>query len=196
VRFVEIAGALLAAALLCCGGQVDDAAAPLSSANPGSTIAFQPTRVSASRYPQECGPTEPPWMPGDLFDVDVIGAMAAVPYTGLTLSFTSPSPAPVGVPLPLSAQPFAAEGTEVSGTWYPGQTAQGEGVDFAYSQGTDATEIDAGPFDSVTFTLVAMPSKDGDPLTVRLRMHFADGQILDETFSAPVVTDWGGCPAG
>jgi hypothetical protein len=28
------------------------------------------------------------------------------------------------------------------------------------------------------------------------QIHFVDDQILDETFSGPLVSGWSGCPAG
>ena len=42
----------------------------------------------------------------------------------------------------------------------------------------------------------AIPTRDGDPLTVRYVLQFDDGKTLDETFSAPVSTKSSGCPMG
>ena len=54
-----------------------------------------------------------------------------------------------------------------------------------------------GAFDSAAVTVVALPAKDGyDPLTIRIQLHFVDGRVLDETFSAAVVTTGYGCGAG
>jgi hypothetical protein len=57
-------------------------------------------------------------------------------------------------------------------------------------------EIDANVLDAVSVTLVAFPSKDGDPLTVHYVLHFADGQTLDITVSGRMVSLLGGCAAG
>jgi hypothetical protein len=65
---------------------------------------------------------------------------------------------------------------------------------FDYWQGDHPAEIDTGAFDKVTLTLVAFPSADGDPLTVRVQVHFVDGRELDGTYSAPLKTEPGDCP--
>ena len=59
-----------------------------------------------------------------------------------------------------------------------------------------AGRIDTGAFDVVTITILAMPTADGQPLTVRIQMHFVDGKTLDETLSRPLLTSYGGCGAG
>jgi hypothetical protein len=81
-------------------------------------------------------------------------------------------------------------------SWSGAQDASGAGLDFQYSQGSKAAEIDSGPFDSVVVTLLAMPSKDGQPLTFRVRIHFVDGQTLDYTFAPALTSSGSGCPAG
>ena len=62
----------------------------------------------------------------------------------------------------------------------------GSNVSFGYDQGSEhgPAEIDTGAFDSAAVTVVALPAKDGDPLTIRMQAHFVDGRVLDETFSA------------
>ena len=172
--------------------------APPSVPNPGSTIAFTPTAVDAGRFPVTCGVMNPPFKAGDLFSLDVIGSMTAAPYDALSITFTSP--AVVGQPIPLAVQPFLAMGSGIgqpngSTTWYPAQRAQGGGVTFSYTQGSDPSEIDTGAFDSATVTIVAMPTQDGAPLGARLQLHFVDGRTLDERFSGSLFTEWGGCGA-
>ncbi|HEY5146521.1 MAG TPA: hypothetical protein VII82_07125 [Polyangiaceae bacterium] len=44
--------------------------------------------------------------------------------------------------------------------------------------------------------MVALPRMDGDPLTIRVHVHFADGKVLDETFSVPLRTLPSYCPEG
>ena len=41
-----------------------------------------------------------------------------------------------------------------------------------------------------------MPTQDGEPMTVRVRLTFIDGRILDDTFSAPVTTGGSSCVSG
>jgi hypothetical protein len=163
--------------------------------NAGGTIAFTPTQVDVARYPAVCGIMNPPFMDGDLYSMDIIGSMAQAPYDELSISF--PSPVMVGTPMTPAVQPFSTMGTELGGgPWYAAQTAQGSDINFSYIQGSDPTEIDTGAFDSVTITILAMPMKDGNPLTIHLRIHFVDGLVLDETYSGPLVSGWSGCGAG
>ncbi len=173
--------------------------APPPTYNSGGTIAFNPTAIDVNRFPTVCGVMNPPFMSGDLYSMDIIGSMAQAPYDALDLSF--PSPATVGVPIALTVQPFSAMSSGIGEpdggmTWYAGQTAQLGGINFNYSQGSGPTHIDPNAFDSVAITIVAMPAKDGDPLTIRIHIHFIDNQILDETFSGPLFSSWGGCGAG
>jgi hypothetical protein len=205
----------LGAALLCswvaaCGGTggmgavtSDSGGTGAGGSSPGGSgtpIDFVPSAVHANRFPRVCGVANPPFMNGDLFSLDVVGAMNVAPDNALCLSFVSPAP-PVGRPIALSVMAFTAQGigieTPPSGptTWYPLQKAAGGGVNFIYMQGNSPSEIDAGAFDSVIFTLVQSPSKDGDPFAVRLQIHFVDGKQLDDTFSSPLTTILGLCPA-
>ncbi len=175
------------------------ASPPPSVPNEGDTIAFAPTKVDVERFPAGCGVPNPPFMNGDLFSMDIIGNMAAAPYDALEISF--PTPATVSVPVMPAVQPFTQDGTGIGladgGTqWHAAQNAQGSGINFNYAQGSDPSEIDTGAFDAVTITILAMPTKDGDPLTIRLQIHFVDGRVLDETFSGPLFSSWSGCPEG
>jgi hypothetical protein len=181
------------------GGSGDDGSqgggsAPLVTMNPDGTIPLAPTAVETNRYPVGCGVADPPYMNGDLFSVGIVPNGPATPYGLLSITFNSP--VAVGTPLALTVQPFVMDGSQSGTTTYPDQTAQADNVRFVYSQGTGSSAIDTGAFDTVTFTLLAMPAQDGDPLTVRLQVHFVDGKVLDETYSGPVTTDSAGCPAG
>jgi hypothetical protein len=191
--------ALLASATFACGGKTDDSSGALWTSL-GGTIAFQPTFVSAARYSNICGVMNPPFVNGDLYSLDIVDQTGATPYNALTLSFSSPAPA-TGTPLMLTTQPFSPQGTGIiqpTGPmiWYAAQNAQGSGISFQYSQGANPSEIDTGAFDAVTITLLAMPTDNGQPLTVHIQMNFVDGKTLDETFSSPLVTSYGGCGAG
>jgi hypothetical protein len=182
----------------------DDASSPpLWTPNTEETIVFEPTLVDATRFPTVCGIMNPPFMNGDLYSLDIVDQRGATPYAALTLSFSSPAPA-VGTPLMLTVQPFTPQADGIgqldgSTMWYAAQNAQGSqgsGINFQYSQGAHPSEIDTGAFDAVTITILAMPTANGQPLTVRIQMHFVDGKSLDETFSNALASSWGGCPAG
>jgi hypothetical protein len=177
-----------------------DSGSTTITADSGGTIAFTPSVVYATRFPSTCGVMNPPFKDGDLFDLDIIGSMATSPYPALDVSFSSPVP-PLDTPIMLGVEPFSAQANGIMPangpmTWYAGQNAIGSGINFSYSLDSDPTEIDPGAFDSVVFTLLKLPTKDGDPFTIRLRIHFVDGKVLDETFSAPLTSTWSGCPRG
>jgi hypothetical protein len=185
--------ALLCASLFGCDGQVAAPGEPPEvTLNDGGTIAFTPTHVDVARSPAVCGIMNAPFMDGDRYSMDIVGSMAQAPFE-LTIRF--PSPVMVGTPLTPAVQPFSTTAAE-SSQWYAVQTAQGSDINFSYSQGSEATAIDTGAFDSVTITILAMPTKDGNPLTIRLRIHFVDGRVLDATYSGPLVSAGSGCHAG
>jgi hypothetical protein len=168
---------------------------PLWSPNPGGTIKFEPTLVDVTRYSNVCGVMNPPFMNGDLYSLDIVDQTGPTPYNALSLSFSSPAP-DTGVPLMLTVQPFTPQAGGNGSTWYAAQNAEGSGISFQYSQGANPSEIDTGAFDAVTVAILAMPADNGQPLTVRIQMHFVDGKTLDETFSNALSTAYSGCPAG
>jgi hypothetical protein len=196
--------AFLVSTTVACGGKAIDSTGagttpmPLWIQNTEKTIVFEPTLVSAARYPNVCGVMNPPFMDGDLYSIDIVDQRGATPYAALTFSFPSPAPA-VGTPLMLTVGPFMPPSTGIGqpgGATYATQNAQSGMIYFSYSQGAHPTEIDPGAFDAVTITILAMPTADGQPLTVRIQMHFVDGNSLDETFSNALASTYGGCPAG
>jgi hypothetical protein len=101
------------------------------------------------------------------------------------------------MPMMLTVQPMHNETTLPDGgiTLTAVQSAHEGGVTLEYFHGSDPSEIDSGAFDAVTVTVLAMPAKDGDPLTLRAHIHFVDGRVLDETFTGPLVSLGTGCAA-
>ncbi len=137
------------------------------------------SQIIAERTPETggCGMVDPPRMAGDVYSLEVTGDTTA-PFDTLWIRF-SDSP-PVGQPLALTVEPFNSPDSS--------QIADGL-VDFRCDRGN-------APFDSVEVTIVEMPAKDGDPLTIRVQVHFVDGRVLDETFSAALVTTVESCGPG
>jgi hypothetical protein len=188
--------------LVACGGKSAQPPAPQPSTfGSGDTVGFTPFSVTATRFASACGVPDPPFENGDIFSLDAIGSKAQSPYDDLSVNITSPSPAIVGEPLSLTVNPYNPN-AECSlpfggtGTCYGGQGASYGTLGVTYSQGWDPSAIDTGPFDVATITVVSMPTEDGEPMTVRVQLHFVDGRALDETFSAPLSTPEDGCPAG
>jgi hypothetical protein len=196
---------VLGAALVCtwvasCGGAAGQEAITVGW-DSGTLIDFVPSVVSATRYPSVCGVANPPFMNGDLFSLDIVGAATTGgPDNSLSLTLNIPAP-PAGAPMALSVLPVMPQGISVtvpvSGptTYYSFQRATGtDRLNFVYRQGTNPSEIDTGAFDAIIFTLVQLPTKDGDPFAVVLQIHFVDARELDHTYSSPLTTEAGGCP--
>ena len=198
-----LAAALVSIGLAACGSQLPGGSGPGAfPADAGTPIAFVPSAVRANRFPTVCGVANPPLAAGDLYTLDIIGAMTAAPYNMLEVSFTSPMP-PAGTPIELSVMALDPQGIGVSDvptgqtTWYAFQYAASGGVKFVYEQGSNPGEIDTGAYDAVFVTPVSLPIKDGEPFAVRLQIHFLDANILDQVFSGSLVTAGSsGCPAG
>jgi hypothetical protein len=155
-----------------CGGSAADP--PPVVVNPGNTVTVSSPEVSATRFPSTCGVTDPPFTSTDDFSLEILlGPRTETPYNELSVEYEAG--VVVGKPIALTVAPFQAHGSEV---------------------GDGPCNFDQVAFDSVTLTFEAIPTEDGAPLTVRLQVHFTDGKVLDETFSADLTTDAGGCPAG
>lgn len=157
---------------------------PIATADSGGNIAFTPGDVYANRISSFCNGMV---TPADSFWLYITEGKARSASPKLYVTFGSPTP-PLDTPITLYVEAFSQQYAMVSlpgatPAWYAGQAASGKGIQFSYESGTPA-QIDAGPFDSVVVTLLRMPAKDGDPLTIRLRIHFVDGKLLDQTFSA------------
>lgn len=178
---------------------------PPAMANADGTIMFVPSVVDASRNSVSCGTQAPPFANGDQFFLEITGNAAKSPSNQLVVSFNSPLNVVEGTPVKLTVLPYLPHGTKIyapdggyglfadQNAEY--QSSQSVTLNFSYTQGTNPNEIDNGAFDAVTLTLVAMPRMEGDPLTIRVQVHFADGRLLDETFSGALTTLPHGCPA-
>jgi hypothetical protein len=201
---------LVAAVAACSGARTSGRSEPPPVvANPDGTIPFVPSLVAATRNPSVCNVQNPPFMAGDQFFLDISGKAAKVPSNRLVVDLPSPldvladagSPFAVGAPIMLAVLPYAPQGTKLVApdggfAWYADQGANTGLVSFSYTQGADPSEIDTGAFDAVTLTVLAVPRMDGDPLTIRVQVHFVDRKVLDETFSGAVTTVPSWCGAG
>jgi len=158
---------LLGALGVACGGSAA-APSPPAVANPGNTVTVASPKVSALRVPSTCGVTNPPFTSTDAFSLDIVlGPRTETPYNGLLLEYDGA--VAVGKPIALTVEPFLAQGTQSGdGPWYAAQDAQSGSISFGYEQGADPSGFDQSAFDSVTLTFEAIPTEDGEPLTVRL----------------------------
>jgi hypothetical protein len=160
----------------------DGAALSSSAPLPGDTIGFVPTGVYGARWGCDI-PAR--YMTGDQFGMEIDGLTGSWPWDELEVSFVTPIA--VGVPFVLAVQAPQQLGSN------PIQEATGNGVLFSFTPSTTAPQIDSGAFDSATVTFLAIPGADGDPMTLTLRVHFVDGRLLDETFSASATTTRSSC---
>jgi hypothetical protein len=167
--------------------------------NPGSTLGFTPSQVTASRSADACNNPNPPYdISRDGFTLGAIGRQAQGPLTAISLAFESTSnPVQVGqgfdlaLDAPISAQNPGGD-YRVQNATSPGNVLS---FQFQWGAATPA-EIDGNPLDAVHVDIDAFPSHDGEPMTVRFVLHFTDGQTLDATFSGNTISYLGGCTAG
>jgi hypothetical protein len=138
--------------------------------------------VDVQRFPSMCGVMNPPFSDEDLFSLDVLGENTAI-------SFTCSRNVTVGVPIVLTVAALASTAQQSASS--PADSALHVTFEGGYE-----SEVDPNPLDAATVTVLAFPAMDGDPLTVRFQLHFTDNRKLDETFSGPLSTVFGGCHAG
>jgi|SRR5579859_4202952 len=187
---------VLAAGAVACSG----AASTITPVvvNAGSTLTFTPVELQATRSPKVCGVASPPYVDGDLFVLDATGAGAGNPASGVptAIDLTFPTPLAAQAASELLLAPAVTIPNPAGAYRSQSATASGSYIGFTFQWGTDPNEIDPSTLHKVDVTILAIPQRDGDPLTVRYVIQFDDGKTLDETFSAPVSTTVNGCAAG
>ncbi len=148
-------------------------------------VAFTPSTVQASRTPSLCGVNDPGFTPGDSFSLALTGETdVAPPYTSITLDFTAMVTLNEAVPLTVSA------GSAANVT----NAASNDGlVQFSFTTGSNASELDANPLASVVVTVTSLPSADTQPLSAELHLTFEDGRALDQVYSAPLQSTFVSC---
>jgi len=141
-----------------------------------------------------CGTPNPPFSPTDSLAMNVVGPATQAPYSTIFLEIKLT--AAVGVPVALDLDPWAPKPGPV--VWQddagaahidsnPEDAHSADGlIHLTFDRGVDPTMLDAAAFDQATITIVAMPAKDGDVLSARVQLNFADGHTLDQTYSGPV----------
>jgi hypothetical protein len=175
-----------------------------NTVNPGSTLHFDVSELSAQRYPSTCGVQNPPFTKDDLFSLNAVGPKTP-PTPWPMMAFTLHPNVVVGQAYSLTLAPWQplttpvvqdAGGVTIVNENEESGTVPDHSVEFAFGRGSNQSMLDPNAFDHATVTVLAFPTKDGDPLTLRLQLHFTDGQTLDQTFSGPLVSTYGGCGAG
>ncbi len=149
-------------------------------------LGFQPSSVEAFRTPARCGAANPDAAPGDVLSLELVGATdVAPPYTAMDLDVTRSAPQGQAVPLVVSQ---TSQGTVTA------KSTDGS-IQFTFTVGSNAGEIDSAALASVVVTLDTIPTADGEPLAAELHLRFDDGSVLDQSYSAPVHTPLFRCVA-
>jgi hypothetical protein len=190
--------ALFVAVVGCGGSTVTSPSAPYV-VNPGADRSMTPSSIDAERAASICGVMDPPFTDDDLFSLFVVGENTPTPPYG-GIFFESSRKVMVGEPIVLSLTAYQTNPPTGPGEASPAQQSAsvpaGSALQFTFEWGSNRNEVDPNPLDAATVTVLALPAKDGDPLTVRFQLHFTDNRKLDETFSGPLSTAYSSCPAG
>ena len=158
----------------------------------GERIAFKPKWVEATRVDPFC--EELPFMSEDSFQMTLGDSDDGLRHCVLSIEFGRGVPVGDPIHLDVRSPSRAVLGLpDDCSTSLAIQRAHLRDVEFTFLHGMDAS--DPGDFDAVSITFLAIPARDGDPLTLRLRVHFVEGRTLDETFSGRLACEPCGPPS-
>jgi hypothetical protein len=188
----------LALAIVGCGGAVsgssnnpsaNNAPSPVVDNN-GGTVRFDATEVTAQRTPPACSGQTPAPSPNDGYRLSIVDKdTPATPWPSMEVGLR-PSVV-VGQAYDLAIDPSQPLHPNDLNAHTPDFT-----VGLSFARGSNQATLDPNAFTKATITIVAFPAKDGEPLTVRVQLSFSDTQTLDQTFSAPLVTQVNGVCGG
>jgi hypothetical protein len=177
--------------------------------NAGATVHFDASEVTAYRSPSACRLQNPPRSPDDLYSLDVVDKHKPPTPWPMMAMLLHPSAVvgeaydlviepwqPLNGPVTTTTDEDAGPPINVINTNEENAQTSDDVVRFSFERGSDQTTVDRNAFTKATITVLAFPAKDGEPLTVRVQLSFSDNQILDQTFSAPLVTESGSCGEG
>jgi len=141
-------------------------------------LAFTPSSVHALRTPAQCGSATAPYASDDTFTLSLTGdTTGAAPYT--TIAVRLPASVALNQAEPLNVS------QDSSGSTVTASSNDGS-IQFTFTLGSNASEIDSTPLDSVIVTPTSIPTTDGAILGAELRLGFEDGRVLDQVYSSPV----------
>lgn len=186
--------------LAACGGSNDPLTSPASPTggdagtsgdagnvvDNGGTVRFSVAKAFISRQTW-CG-TPPPFLPGDVFQLVLEGPGQQDPLPRMVIDIWAT--APLGAPealtvVPWKPGPAPSPGSNDDPEDAYRQDAHGnDQLGFSLGRGTPSLP-DPNAYDQATLTVLAIPTKEGEALQVRVQLHFTDGAMLDETFVSP-----------
>lgn len=161
----------------------------------GSTISFDPSKVTATRQPAHagCGEKNAPFTDDDLFTIQAVRAPADNDRIQ-SIAITFSRKASVGAPVALMI------GGPVRGVLIGDGMLQARATDDRI--GPDVTVFhpgfttDAPPVSTLakaSVTVLAVGTMDGELLAARVVLQFVDGAVLDASYAAPLTSFAGSC---
>jgi len=162
-----------------------------TTAEEQSTVTFQPDQTQATRSPSSfanCGGAPAPFSDGDIFSLQPVRtSLPAQKVKSIALTFTRLVER--NVPLALDL------GGPVRGATFE-NAEHAQSSDEKTGVGLVAFRPDGAPSDaltSATVTVIDVATKDGEPLTARVDLHFASGDVLLQTFTGTLASYANGC---
>jgi hypothetical protein len=154
----------------------------------GGTVQFDAAKAYLTRG-EWCG-TPPPFTASDVFDLTLEGPgqQDPLPTIQIVVYATAPVQAPQALTLvPWKAGPPPGPGdNDVNEEDAYRDDAHGNGqLGFSLARGMTTNLPDPTAYDLATLTVLAVPTKEGDTLQVRVQLRFTDGATLDQTFVSP-----------
>lgn len=155
--------------------------------NSGTTTPyFYVGTVEARRQPAlaQCGEKSAPFSDNDLFTLQLVGSFSTGParFTSVAVSFNRRAD---------DGEPRSGDvkGLDSSGH----QGAELDGVQLSLLSDYDNPVQSAGVVLHATFTALAFPKQDGETLSARIQLGFADGTTFDATVTGKLKSFDGPC---
>jgi hypothetical protein len=170
-----------------------------ATTNDGSTIAFHPTKVEATRSPFHagCNEKDAPFTDDDVFTLQPVAGTPDKTARISSIAISFQRNVTVGSPVELTIGGPVRGGTFGDGKMQAHATDDRIGPDVLVLHGgfADGTPP-ASPLAKATVTVLAVATKDGDPLAARVALRFADGEVLDATYVGSLKSYEGACGGG
>jgi hypothetical protein len=166
---------------------------PLSEATGNAqsraTFDFTPTAVEARRMPVAagCGEKNAPFTDDDIFSLQPIDGDAPYGVKSIAVSFHRTVVKGVALDLTLGAP---VRGATFSGAEHASSPDEDTGVGLVVFGNPNSS------LSKATVTMTDVPAKDGDATSAHVILEFADGDVLDESFTGSLESYEGACATG
>jgi len=169
-----------------------EASEPTGTSQSKSTFAFVPDQVLATRTPfhANCLEKNAAFSDDDLFNLQPVEAAAPKNVSSIAISFQRTVTKSSTLDLVLGG-PVRGATFENAEHAHSADETTGADVVVFFKAGSTPKKLSKA---SVTITDV--PAKEGDPTTAHVTLEFADGDVLDETFTGALKSYDGACGGG